>query len=164
MPRVAVRLATPDDRPALVGLFVEMERHYAADAAIDPGTAADRLDRGTFAPGAPAEILLAERDGEALGVACFSTLFPAEELVPLLFLKDLFVTEAARGGGVARALLAGLARLAAERGIDRVDWTTGRDNLPARKLYDGIGAHRRSDTVYYQLNGDALRKLAGTEQ
>ena len=52
------------------------------------------------------------------------------------FLDDLFVDPARRGGGAADALLAALARTAAEEGWDAVRWNTAEDNYRARSVYD----------------------------
>ncbi|GAA4909494.1 GNAT family N-acetyltransferase [Streptomyces coeruleoprunus] len=54
------------------------------------------------------------------------------------YLQDLFVDEAARGRGVARALIERVADAARERGASRLYWTTKEDNAPARALYDQV--------------------------
>ena len=52
------------------------------------------------------------------------------------FLDDLFVDPARRGTGAADALLAELARIAAEEGWDAVRWNTAENNYRARSVYD----------------------------
>ena len=54
------------------------------------------------------------------------------------YLQDLFVAEAARGRGAARALIEQLAAAAAERGATRLYWHTQQDNATARLLYDKV--------------------------
>jgi GNAT superfamily N-acetyltransferase len=51
-------------------------------------------------------------------------------------LDTLFVTEAARGQGLSRALLDDLLALARARGWRTVIWHVAKDNAPARALYD----------------------------
>ena len=63
------------------------------------------------------------------------------------YLEDLYVDRAARGGGVAKALIEAVAAEAAVRGADRVYWHTQEFNGPARSLYDQV-AHRTSFVVY----------------
>jgi GNAT superfamily N-acetyltransferase len=159
MSGIEVRQAQPSDHQALVALLVEMERFYEGPRAIDRAAAAARLE-SAMATLSDCEILIATLDGRPAGLASFSTLFPSDALERQFFLKDLFVVQASRGMGVGRALMQTLARLARDRGIIRIDWTTGADNRQARALYDGIGAELRRDMVYYRLERAALTRLA----
>jgi GNAT superfamily N-acetyltransferase len=54
------------------------------------------------------------------------------------YLQDLFVAEAARGRGAARALIERVAEMARSRGASRLYWTTQEDNARARLLYDKV--------------------------
>jgi GNAT superfamily N-acetyltransferase len=54
------------------------------------------------------------------------------------YLQDLFVAEAARGRGAARALIERVAGVAGSRGATRLYWTTQEDNTRARLLYDKV--------------------------
>lgn len=52
------------------------------------------------------------------------------------YLEDLFLTEAARGKGLGRALIEDLMALARARGWQRLYWHTDEANTTARQLYD----------------------------
>jgi GNAT superfamily N-acetyltransferase len=65
-------------------------------------------------------------------------------------MNDLFVAPEARGGGVARALIAACRERCRERGASSLTWQTARDNARAQALYDGIGA-RRAEWLDYSL-------------
>jgi GNAT superfamily N-acetyltransferase len=54
------------------------------------------------------------------------------------YLQDLFVSEAARGHGLGRALIAAVYATAKATGASRVHWLTQPDNAQARLLYDRI--------------------------
>jgi GNAT superfamily N-acetyltransferase len=56
------------------------------------------------------------------------------------FLDDLFVDPARRGGGVAAALMRGLARVGRAKGWSTIRWLTAEDNYRARGFYDGISS------------------------
>ena len=58
------------------------------------------------------------------------------------YLQDLFVDDAARGRGVARALIEHVADVARERGMARLYWHTKQDNARARVLYDKVATFR----------------------
>ncbi len=65
-------------------------------------------------------------------------------------MNDLFVAPEARGGGVAKALIAACRERCGQRGAAWLTWQTARDNARAQALYDRIGA-RRAEWVDYSL-------------
>lgn len=76
-------------------------------------------------------------DGKLVGIAHYlfhATFWSADSC----YLQDLFVDEAARGRGVARALIERVAEAARERGASRLYWITQQDNATARALYDKV--------------------------
>lgn len=82
----------------------------------------------------------ARSQGQLLGITHF--LFHASSWsADVCYLQDLFVAESARGQGVARALIARVARSARERGAPRLYWLTHHTNARARRLYDQVAQH-----------------------
>jgi len=82
----------------------------------------------------------ARLDGHLVGIAHY--LFHASTwMEDACYLQDLFVDEAVRGKGVARALIEQVASKARERGASRLYWTTKHDNATARALYDKVASH-----------------------
>lgn len=157
---LTVRPATPDDREDAVRLLLEMERHYEGPAA-SPGDAAAGAVSMLLIDGPPwLGMLLARADGPAVGFATFSVLLPTASLRPGLFVKDIFVTAAARGQGVGRALIKGLATEAQGRGCVRVDWSADRGNRAACALYDANGAARLATSVHFRLDAATIARLA----
>ncbi|MEU1670155.1 GNAT family N-acetyltransferase [Streptomyces sparsogenes] len=76
-------------------------------------------------------------NGKLVGIAHYlfhATFWSADSC----YLQDLFVDEAARGQGAARALIERVAEVARERGASRLYWTTKQDNTTARALYDRV--------------------------
>jgi GNAT superfamily N-acetyltransferase len=83
----------------------------------------------------------ARLDGEVVGIAHYlfhANVWTAESC----YLQDLFVDEAARGRGAARALIEQVADAARERGAQRLYWHTQEGNARARALYDQVARHR----------------------
>ncbi len=64
------------------------------------------------------------------------------------YLEDLYVSEAARGAGVGRALIEAVYAASDERGVDQVYWLTEDINATARRLYDRVG--RLTPFIKYQ--------------
>jgi GNAT superfamily N-acetyltransferase len=95
----------------------------------------------------PVHAMVAERDGELLGLVHYifhrSTIF----IAPVCYLQDLFTTEAARGQGVGRALIESVYEQAKLAGSPRVYWLTHETNETAMKLYDKV-AERSGFVVY----------------
>lgn len=81
--------------------------------------------------------LAARREGRVLGIA-HAMYQPAVWSSDVLYLQDLFVDEAARGQGIAAALIEALAGIARARGAARFHWLTHTDNQRARALYDRV--------------------------
>jgi ribosomal protein S18 acetylase RimI-like enzyme len=109
----------------------------------------------------PAVEFLLAFEGEYLrGFASFALLFPGLGLDPQLYMKDLYTAAAARGRGVARALMRELARTARKRGCVRIDWTTERDNPQAQAVYEALGATILEEKIYYRLDAEAINRLA----
>jgi GNAT superfamily N-acetyltransferase len=156
-PSIAVRRANAADRAVLARLLSDMQAHYRSPDP--PGGAAEMarlLTReGEHLPFA----LLAERDGVMLGFATLTPVLYGGAYQWLLFLKDLYVTEQARGLGIGRTLLVAMARIAVERNYCRIDWTTDATNEGAQRLYDRLGVPRH-DKPFFRLSGDDLKRFA----
>ncbi|HEX6228045.1 MAG TPA: GNAT family N-acetyltransferase [Solirubrobacterales bacterium] len=118
-----------------------------------------QLERSLFELGA-AEALIAEVDGEAVGYAIYFTTFSTFLCRPGLWCEDIFVRPPWRGSGIGRALFAAVARVAADRGYERLDWSVLDWNEPAISFYNGLGAIQMSDWQTMRLEGDRLRRVA----
>ncbi|RDJ22923.1 GNAT family N-acetyltransferase [Bosea caraganae] len=149
-----LRLATSADHSALAALFVEMQAHYQV-----PCPEPDAVLAGLAERPAGAELLLAEHEGDLLGFAAFAPIYPGPGLQPGFFLKELYVAASARGGGIGAALMRELARLALERGFQRIDFTAARDDQRLRRFYEELGAAVHPEKVFYRITGEALTRL-----
>ena len=91
--------------------------------------------------------LVAELDGELVGLAHFSFTHSSWAQNRDLYLEDLFVSPNVRGQGFGKALILALAEIAREEGSRKVWWETQTNNLVARRLYDSVA--ELSDFVKY---------------
>lgn len=96
----------------------------------------------------PVHALVAERDGDLLGLVHYLYHRSTTAITPSCYLQDLFTAEAARGHGVGRALIEGVYERAKAAGANRVYWQTHETNQTAMQLYDRIG--ERSGFVVYR--------------
>ncbi|MEU8772539.1 GNAT family N-acetyltransferase [Streptomyces sp. NPDC048606] len=142
-----VRPARPEDLPRLVELVHE---HIAFErAAPRPDGLADRLAPLLFADSPRLWVLLAEGPrGAVVGYAACSEEFSFWDAAPYLHMDCLYLAEEARGHGLGAALTAGVADLARERGLARVEWQTPDWNEGAIAFYDRLGADSRPKRRY----------------
>ena len=153
------RLAEAADLDVVAGLLLATNRHYwgprdGAEAATR--RAAEDLVHGR----AGCNMLLGWLDGTAVAYATFAVMHPAPSEHGTLFMKDLFVVEAARGKGLGEIMMRRLAALAVARGCVRFDWTAETDNPRALDFYDRLAAARVTDKVYFRFAGDDLARFA----
>lgn len=154
---INIRFAGPEDIPTLLRFIdaLSVYQHMEDEVSVTP----ERLQKWLF-DHRMAEALLAEQDGEPVGLAVFFHMFSAFPGLPGLYLQDLFVDPASRGAGCGRALMAALARLAEERGCDCVEWACLDWNRPSIEFYRSLGAEPMPEWTNYHLSGEALHRLA----
>ncbi len=108
----------------------------------DPARPPDTLTVTTwsrfFDPTEPVHAIVAERDGQLLGLAHYIFHRNTGTIGPVCYLQDLFTAEAARGAGVGRALIEAVYAAAATAGAERVYWQTQHGNTAAIALYDKL--------------------------
>ena len=156
-PTITIRFATADDVPLLLRLIRALAVFEKSPDAVV--ATEDDLRRHGFGPMPQFEAILAFLDGEPAGVALFHSRFSTWIGRPGLYLEDLYVTEAARGQGVGRRLMARLAAIAVERGWGRIDFHV-LDWNPARHFYARLGMADLSGWLRYGGDEAALRRLA----
>ncbi len=138
--------------PLLAAYAVEMRATLTGRAVATPEAQAALL-----AAHPAAEVLVAERDGAMLG---FAILFDLPEIVFARRcgqLDDLFVLPAARGQGIARALIAEACELGEARGWSHLRWYVPEADAAAIALYERIAA--RADWRNYVIRLDPAASL-----
>jgi GNAT superfamily N-acetyltransferase len=161
---VMVRPAAPDDVATILRLIVELAVYEREPDAVRT-TEAD-LTAALFGPDPVAECVIAEvsplgdQAGEVAGFALFYRTFSTWTGVPGLWLEDLFVSPAARRGGVGGALLRALAAICVQRGYSRLEWSALDWNTLALDFYAGVGAERKPEWQLHRVQGEALSAMA----
>jgi GNAT superfamily N-acetyltransferase len=156
---VSIRSGELEDLPVIAELIRALSRYEKLEHQVT--MTEEKLTDALFGERRYAETLIAEVDDEPAGFALFFHNFSTFLAQPGIYLEDLFVLPEHRGGGVGRALLERLARIAVDRGCGRLEWVVLDWNKDAIAFYERLGAQPNSEWTTYRLSGEALHALAG---
>ena len=106
---------------------------------------------------------VAEVDGVVVGMAVWFVSFSTWTGRHGLYLEDLVVSQAHRGRGIGRRLVAALAAVCVERGYARFEWAVLDWNEPAIGFYRALGAQPMDEWTVFRLSGEALRRAASAQ-
>ena len=158
MSRHTLRAAAPQDLDAIVDLIRELAVFEKLEHLVEvtPQTLRPHL----FGERPVAECVVGEVDGEVVAFALFFTNFSTFLAQPGLYLEDLYVKPAHRRLGIGEALMLRLARLAADRGCGRFEWSVLDWNESAIRFYEGMGATLLPDWRICRNSGQRLADFA----
>lgn len=145
----SIRRVAPEDLQDLL----ELMRRYCDFYEVSPGdddllALAQALLDDSEHEGV--QLLARDEDGRAVGFATLFWSWSTTGACRIGVMNDLFVSEAARGTGLAERLIGACRAECADHGARRVRWQTAPDNLRARSVYDRVGA-TREQWVDYRL-------------
>jgi GNAT superfamily N-acetyltransferase len=153
-----IRPARPTDSAAILRMIRGLAEY---EKLLHEATATEAdLHETLFGPLPRARALLAEVDGEPVGLALFYYTLSTFKLRANIFLEDLFVDPAHRGSGLGLALMRHLAQLAIAEHCGRIEWRVLNWNQPSIDFYQRIGSESIDDWHTRQLGGEALAALA----
>jgi GNAT superfamily N-acetyltransferase len=141
---------TEADLPELLPLM----RGYCDFYEVDPSDdALLAMSRNLIEnPDEGVQLIARDDDGTAVGFATIFWTWSTLSAARLGVMNDLFVSELARGGGVADALIAACAECCRERGAPELAWQTAHTNGRAQAVYDRVGATRDDRWLDYSLS------------
>lgn len=153
-----IRPAQPEDVAeihAMVRELAEYEKSLS-EAKATP----EQLHAALFGERPAVYAHVAQDDaGRVVGFALWFLNFSTWTGAHGIYLEDLYVRPAARGGGHGKALLTELARICVERGYGRLEWSVLDWNEPAIAFYRAIGAAAMDEWTVNRLTTDAMARL-----
>ncbi|UTI65685.1 GNAT family N-acetyltransferase [Paraconexibacter antarcticus] len=146
---------TQGDLPELVALMRGYCAFYEETAGVVQASDADLAAFGRALLADPERegvqlMAWSVEDGTPLGFATVFWTWSTLGAARLAVMNDLYVDPAARGTGLADALIAACRDEAREHGATRLAWQTAPDNHRAQAVYDRVGG-RRSEWLDYDL-------------
>ncbi len=153
---VSFRNAVPGDE-ALIVDFIRKLAEY--EHLLDEGVADEALIFEWVFEKRKAEVIFAMSEGHEIGYSLFYYNFSTFPGNAGLHLEDLFVLPEYRGKGYGKAFFKELARMAAERGCSRLEWTCLNWNQPSIDFYLALGAVTDTQRALYSLSGNSFNAL-----
>jgi|SRR5581483_7799356 len=148
---VTIRPVAPNDFAQWKPLWDGYNRFYGrADATALPDAITQMTWSRFFDAYEPVHALVAERDGQLIGLVHYLFHRSTIQIAPTCYLQDLFTGEASRGQGVGRALIEAVYERAKAAGASRVYWLTHETNATAMRVYDQVA--ERSGFIVYRKN------------
>ncbi len=158
---MTIRLATPDDLPALGRLgALLMRTHYEFDPQRFMAAGTDAADGYAWFLGRQLKdqdvvVYVADQDGEVFGYvyAAIEPISWKELRDECGFIHDIVVDERGRRGGTATALIEKAIEWLRERGMPRVILQTADKNAAAQQLFAKLGFRRTMIEMTRELEG-----------
>ena len=112
---------------------------------VGPTALPEEITRSTwerfFAATEPVHAIVAEHQGEVVGLAHYLFHRSTTRLHDVCYLQDLYTVEHLRGKGIGRQLILAVYEAARRAGSSRVYWQTQASNAEGRTLYDKVARH-----------------------
>lgn len=157
-----IRPVRPGDEAELTAMIHELAEFE--QAAAECTVTETQLRDALFGPQPTVYGHLAEVDGQAAAGALWFRNFSTWDGVAGIYLEDLFVRPQFRRRGLARKLLATLARECTDHGYTRLSWAVLDWNVNAIALYDGVGGRPQTEWITYRVSGPDLSGLAAESE
>jgi GNAT superfamily N-acetyltransferase len=120
----------------------EIQRLYGrSEATALPPKVTEATWQRFFDPAEPVFALVAEIQGNLVGLAHYLFHRSTTRMELTCYLEDLFTSPPERGQGIGRALIEGVYEQARCAGLTSVYWQTHASNAAGRLLYDKIATH-----------------------
>nr|WP_321460233.1 GNAT family N-acetyltransferase [uncultured Cohaesibacter sp.] len=155
---VTFRLAERQDAALL--------RQMVADLAVFLGEShkhtacVEDYERHGFGERPRFEAIIADMDGEPVGMCLFFDSFSTWAGKPGFYVQDLYVSPRARGLKLGRLLLEQVAKLGLDRGYSYVRLSVDANNVNAQGFYEACGLEWSNAERLYVAKGEAFRALA----
>ena len=146
-----IAIVAEDDLPDLLPLMRGYCDFYEVDPADEALLAMSRaLIEDPERQGV--QVIARDDGGRAIGFATIFWTWSTLSADQLGVMNDLFVSQDARGGGVADALIAACADQCRQRGVPDLAWQTAKTNERAQAVYERVGAKRDDRWLDYSLS------------
>lgn len=149
-----IRKATPNDMHAVHQLITELAIFEKEPEAV--ATSPEELLRDGFSENPLFEALVAEVDGQILGMALYYPRYSTWK-GKTLHLEDLIVSALHRGKGIGMALYQAFLQEAVKQNVRRAEWVVLDWNQNAIDFYEKSGAVVLNDWKTVQMTNEQIK-------
>jgi len=151
---LSIRPAQREDVPVIIKFIRALAEYEKLSHLVEIDE--DLLRQHLFGDKPAAEAVIAWQDAQPVGYALYFTTFSTFVGRPGIWLEDIFVVPAARGGGIGKALMRHVAGIATARGCGRLEWSVLDWNQPAIDFYKRLGAQMLPDWRICRISPDDI--------
>jgi ribosomal protein S18 acetylase RimI-like enzyme len=152
-----LRPATAEDAAAIRAMIEALIAHSGHPPATP--APAEELARHMSGPRPDIEGVIAERGSKPVGMVLYFPWLSTWRGRLNLYIQDLYVAPAERGGGLGRRLLAAAAREGRARGCKGLLLAVEVSNAPAARFYARLGFQRIEDERHWLLAPEKFEAL-----
>lgn len=153
-----LRRARPGDEDGILACIRDLAAFEREPDAVE--TTSGDLRATLFGPSPSVFAHVVESGGQVAAIAVWFLNYSTWTGRNGVYLEDLYVREDHRRRGYGGALLRALARVCADRGYRRLEWSVLDWNETAIAFYRAIGAVGMEEWTVQRVSGDALARLA----
>ncbi len=158
MAEITVRDVAPADIDVLLDFIRLLGVHEKRPEAVT--VTADKLHDLMFADHPIAYGILGFLDGKPVAYAMLCQKYSSFRGTKVAYIEDLLVTDAARGHGFGKHMMAAIAEKSLDWGCDALEWSALDYNDEALGFYDYLGAERETNRVHFDFDSSQLAELA----
>ncbi|MFN6487424.1 MULTISPECIES: GNAT family N-acetyltransferase [unclassified Nostoc] len=151
---IFIRDANKKDIPAIMELIHLKAEFDGCPESVE--ATLQKLEIDLFQEKPLAFVLLAEVDGDTIGLATYHFIYSTFLAKPGIWLDDLYVKAEYRSQQVGQALMLRLRHIGKEKGCGRIDWTVAVSNERGINFYERMGAKIINKVKLCRLHGQEL--------
>lgn len=102
------------------------------------------------------------KDNKEIGIALYLYLFATFNCKPTLYLEDLFIDKEYRNRGYGKLIFKELAKIAKEKGLNRLEWTCLDENEKGLMFYNSLGSKKLNDRRLIRLEKEDLERFVSS--
>ena len=155
-PRLSLRFATPDD----AGLLLDFMHQLGTCQKMREKIVATEVGLRQLLSQGKGEAIFGDYDGKTVAFVYFCQTSSAFIGQSGLYIDGFLVQESMRFKGIGKTMMAFMAKLALERGCQRLEWGCLDWNAPAIKFYRNLGAHSVDAMTIYRFSSEQLKANA----
>ena len=154
---IQIRKSTADEISAIVRLMRDFAEYENLGDYCE--ITEDRLFDVMFGKEAFVEGLVAFHEEQPVAYAMFYPYFASFRGQCGYYLEDIYIADDYRRNGLGEAMVRIIARLARQRGFERIDFQVLEWNTPAVKFYEKLGAIRDDSERHFKFIDSAFNSL-----